>query len=354
MRKNHVFIILSVLAGLALVAAHGQSGGRIPFPHATHVEAGAECSTCHEGVEAAGDLTRSYLPSAEVCGTCHEASDLETWGWASVPARASGFRGFSHAAHLGGESDCTPCHGALVDATLAGTGQGEPGHATCTACHHEEGPSAECADCHSDLRSGRLNAFRRDPTILKPSSHHPGYLHDHQFAARLEGGTCRECHPSQDFCSDCHEGTNLDVLVHDRNWEHTHPVEARKNVQACTTCHDLQTDCTDCHAAQGVKPGNHSASNWASATFGGLHAELARRDISVCAACHEGEEFINCTSCHADRDPGLGNDPTVHGTSLRSDAGEGPWHDDPDASCFSCHDRNAPSQFCSYCHSGRN
>ena len=353
MRKNHVVIALSVLAGLASLAAHGWSRDPVPFPHATHLEAGAECSTCHEGIEAATDLARSYLPSLEACGTCHETGDLEGWGWAAIPVRKSGFRGFSHAAHLGSGSYCTPCHGALVDPAEAAEGLGVPGHAACGACHHEAGQTADCADCHSDLREGRLNGFRRDPTVMKPSSHHPGYLHDHQFAARLEGASCSECHPAHDFCSSCHQGENLDFLAHDRNWIHTHPVEARKNLHSCSACHEVASYCTECHAAQGIKPGNHAAANWANAASGGLHAELARRDISICASCHEGEEFVNCTACHADRDPGRGNDPSVHGSSFGSDAGQGSWHDDPDASCFACHDRNAPSQFCTYCHSGR-
>lgn len=351
-----IFLAAVLLVPTLLVPAV-RGGGGARFPHGKHLEAASDCATCHEGIEQAADLSRSYLPGLETCRTCHEAADLDAWGWTSIPARRSGFRGFSHAAHIGSGKDCDACHGALVNPSLAEEGKGVPGHALCAECHDGSVQTDDCEACHSALREGRLQGFRRDPTLLKPMSHHPGFLHDHQFAVRLDGSGCAECHRQEDFCSSCHQGENVDFLVHERNWLYTHAVAARKNTQDCGACHRLGEDCSDCHAARGIAPGNHyPLERWRNLGTGGLHAAAARRDVSICAACHEegGAGYRSCVFCH--RDDGVrGNQPrlNIHPVGFREDAGHGDWHDDDQAACFECHARPTGAvqpRFCTYCH----
>jgi hypothetical protein len=355
MKKLPVAILVG--AAFAWPALRAWSTGAVPFPHGRHVQETSDCAPCHEGVERAENLGRSHLPALETCRSCHEDADLAGWGWTEIAARESRFRGFSHAGHLAAGKDCRDCHGAMVDESLAVPGLGMPGHALCTECHDGVREDDRCEACHSDLREGRLQASLREPEMLKPMSHHPGFLHDHQFAVRLDGSGCAECHRQEDFCSTCHQGENVDFLVHGRNWLFTHALAARKNTQDCSACHRLGDDCAECHAARGIAPGDHyPLSRWRSLTAGGAHAEAARRDISICAACHDegGAGYESCTFCH--RDDGVrGNQSrlNIHPEGFLDDAGEGSWHEDDQASCFGCHARPASPttrSFCTYCH----
>lgn len=359
MKKMLIFPVF-LAAVLGLFAVRGFSGGQTPFPHDKHLEAAGDCTACHEGVPEATNLDRSYLPTIETCQGCHDGNELTGWGWAKITPRTPAIRTFSHAQHREGGAECQACHGGLLDPALLADGRGAPGHAVCMECHDGVRQADECEACHADLREGRLHGFRRDPTQLKPMSHHPGFMHSHEFAVRLDGSGCADCHRQEDFCSSCHQGENLDFLVHSRNWEQTHMIAARKNSSDCSSCHRISEDCTECHAARGVAPGDHfPLARWRSA-HGGLHAQSARRDISICASCHDegGAGTESCTGCH--RDDGVrGNQArlNIHPAGFRDDVGKGPWHDDPAAACFDCHPKlGAPrtSQFCTYCHEEKN
>jgi hypothetical protein len=185
---------------------------------------------------------------------------------------------------------------------------------------------------------------------MKPMDHHPGFLHDHAFASRLDGVKCAQCHRQEDFCSSCHQGENLDFLTHERNWLQTHPVAARKNLNDCSACHDVGVFCTECHASQGVRPGSHAQAGW----IGTLHSQAAHRDITYCASCHDAENEFVCARCHKDTG-GRSDQPNmnIHPSDFRSSIEHGYWHDDRDAACFQCHDQGARKPgvgFCGYCH----
>ncbi len=357
MRKSTRIAAVLVLAASALLVLRAWSGSRIPFPHAVHQQAGLDCAACHAAAESK-NLKKSLLPASDACGSCHEKTDFEKWGYSRMPRRHTGFRKFSHEAHLSAGLKCQDCHVAMA-AAVGTVERPSAGHETCFRCHDGVQHSNACKDCHSDLRQGRLNGFERDPSIMKPMDHHPGFLHSHQFEAQLAGKKCEECHRQEDFCSTCHEGPNVEMMVHERNWLYTHPVAAQKNLANCRSCHEIETFCEDCHVAQGVEPVSHQTS-WASAGGGpaaNRHAVEARRDIGACAACHETDGDAVCARCH--RDDGIrGNQPELnpHPPGFRQDAGHGYWHEDDAAACFACHtDTHLAGQgFCGYCHGKKN
>ncbi|HEX8536155.1 MAG TPA: cytochrome c3 family protein, partial [Cystobacter sp.] len=69
-----------VVAGLTWAAtAHERSlaiypAQRIPvrFDHKQHLEAGAECSTCHDSARKSASVKDRNLPGHEECETCHD------------------------------------------------------------------------------------------------------------------------------------------------------------------------------------------------------------------------------------------------------------------------------------------
>ncbi len=355
MRKLLILALFAACAAAAFPFARGLGRERIPFPHDKHQAAGLECSSCHEGIEQAGDLRGDWLPSPEDCGSCHDAAKLANWGWSEIPDRESDYRTFPHRAHSGADAGCLTCHGALVDPALAAEGKGVSGHSLCFGCHDGMEQTDQCRDCHTEPLVGRLDGEVRNRTIEKPLDHHPSFRHDHKFAVRLDGAGCAECHRQQDFCSECHQGENVAFLVHPRDWLVTHPPLARKNANDCQACHEIEQDCNECHAAQGAVPASHfPLARWRNNANGGLHAEHARRDIGDCASCHEesGAGYVSCTRCH--RDTGGRGDQArlnIHPSGFRDDAGEGYWHEDRQASCFDCHTNR--TVFCGYCHESR-
>jgi len=166
------------------------------------------------------------------------------------------------------------------------------------------------------------------------------------------------------------EGTQGMILKrHGLNYRFLHGIEARGKRSYCATCHELDIGdfCAECHN-QGmnekgmnptIRPLWHGGADWGAlaggvGSGGGRHAEMARRDIETCVACHnlQGDD-PTCLLCHMDRTRGRGNDPKTHSTSFASDMGEGDFHDDEGAMCYTCHLYKGPAGgdgFCGYCH----
>ena len=73
--------------------------------------------------------------------------------------------------------------------------------------------------------------------------------------------------------------------------------------------------------------------------------------------CHDLQgEDPTCLLCHMDRTPGRGNDPQTHLRSFIGDIGEGDFHGDDGAMCFTCHlykGQAGGNGFCGYCHEAR-
>jgi len=107
-------------------------------------------------------------------------------------------------------------------------------------------------------------------------------------------------------------------------------------------------------------PKTHLAANFKTIgvnTGGGLHADLARKDIESCEACHSGSGADPvCIRCHFDNDGVKGTNPKTHESGFMHDD-HGIWHNTMGAVCFRCHtDANARPNgtpgtgFCGYCH----
>ena len=154
--------------------------------------------------------------------------------------------------------------------------------------------------------------------------------------------------------------------THDLNYRFTHPLDAKGKERECATCHEAATFCGECH-----RPGSdpayfrldwHGGPGWgaiagAIGSGGGRHADLARRDMERCAACHDiqGGDPI-CMLCHMDRLQGVGNDVKTHSFRYKSQIGFGDFHDNPNSICFNCHMLKGPpggAGFCGYCHGSK-
>jgi hypothetical protein len=232
----------------------------------------------------------------------------------------------------------------------------------------------DCSTCHKRVH------------ILRPADHGAEWAHVHEEEARIGEGRCAECH-NADYCQECHEGgaplaaqaletssfipygpqvagTGLRVeRAHDLNYRDTHALDAAGRQTDCLACHRFESFCSDCHAPdddpERFRPLWHGGPDWAPSpsaigSGGGGHGEMARRDIELCAACHEigiGAEDPRCLRCHRDFTPGRGNDPGTHGPGFAADMGDGEWHDDGGAVCYICHIRESgDDRFCGYCH----
>lgn len=359
-----------------------ERAGVLTFSHRLHVvDEELECEDCHVDVEASRTSLDRLLPTHEQCETCHEVEEEDgcTMCHANddpdefpMPERHIFFGHDTHVAEQ--ELECARCHAGIeeresTESILL------PAMETCSACHDDVSAPADCGVCHDD------------PANLRPLSHRlADWRREHAREMRTggAGGDCASCHLEED-CQACHDapflaaagpdaprtlpewrvapdGTKALVLerVHGLDYLSLHPFEARTRELDCDSCHDPQDFCVACH--EGTQDGGfpspfppgHGAEDFVRVgvgSGGGRHAELARRDIESCAACHDeaGADPV-CIRCHEDRTPGLGNDPRTHASDFTDYHGE--WHGDPGAVCFQCHTDTgvAGLGFCGYCH----
>ncbi len=369
----------------------------IKFNHEFHLtEAGAECKDCHQKAPKSVKSSDNLLPKMEYCGSCHDIEDDKNCGWCHYEdvykelEPTSPEVTFSHKYHLEvKKKNCTDCHKGLDKVKYAGDSpNGFPDMEDCYGCHNNTNANNNCEVCHADLYS------------LKPDDHlSSNFLNEHKIVFNPLTGknndNCMMCH-TDNFCQVCHtpvkysgkntknnfyapyytkvSGTRTDrtalqnlTTVHDMNYLYTHGLDAGHKGFECKTCHDPVEFCASCHqdggnTVTGIAPYSHRKGNFT--TFGvnsggGLHAELARKDIESCQNCHdvEGADPV-CIKCHFDNDGIKGTNPRTHEFGFLSDE-KGIWHDTPGAICYHCHtDPNAKPDgkrgigFCGYCHSG--
>lgn len=362
---------MNILLGLSLVIAFSYAAAaEKPFSHRLHIEEEElDCSDCHAatGSEQASD---DLNPSEATCRECHDPGKVRTQ-WPAVARELL----FSHKRHITFGLECLDCHAGVPAMDKPGPGA-LPQMETCMDCHSGLMAPRDCESCHT-----------QDRASLRPSSHLPDWKETHGQQARITDNTCRPCHAVSE-CQECHEGALLHessalsnprqtsfapalegsgmviARVHNLNYRFWHGLEARGKQTSCNTCHEVDAGdfCADCHnAAQNtaLKPTWHGGSDWGArvggvGTGGGRHAELARRDIENCVSCHDqAGEDPTCLLCHTDWTRGLGNNPRTHSKSFAGDFGAGDFHDDDDASCYTCHLYRGPvgeDGFCGYCH----
>ena len=344
-----VFLLGTVACSTLLSGLIGKSQDRIKVPHARHQEADLDCSTCHEGIFEAQDLTEAHLPKEAVClechgdikeegrcGVCHSQPDAP----ATYPRRTAAELIFSHANHLERvpDANCRVCHKELSN---DGRPAPRPSMETCASCHEEHLASGECALCHEDLSRYPLR-----PVSL--FSHKGDFLRAHARDGRSKGSSCALCH-EQTFCADCHASTvaaRVEMLkpervdrafIHRGDYESRHSVEAKAEPALCQRCHGEQF-CESCHVARGIGPGQDPAllrnphpPGFADPASPSNHGHAARKDIVRCAACHDQGAASNCVECH--RVGGVGGDP--HPASFK--ARHGHEEINRNGMCLVCH-----------------
>jgi hypothetical protein len=195
-----------------------------------------------------------------------------------------------------------------------------------------------CQACHSPLKFNGNNT--------KENFYAPYYTKEN--ATRVDRGELQKL-----------------TTAHELNYEFTHGLDANQKSFECQVCHETSNFCVSCHQtggniATGIAPQSHLQNNFTTMgvnTGGGLHSELARKDIESCRSCHdvEGSDPV-CIQCHFDNDGIKGTHPRTHEHGFLSDE-NGIWHETQGAVCYSCHtDPNAKPNgisgigFCGYCH----
>lgn len=335
---------LFTLAALVLVATAGILGacatpGPARFPHRAHLvrsDCGGpgqpECLHCN-GCHAPSEPDRPHqLPDAALCDKCHRDDRAKVHHVLAVqPERAAGEIHFDHAAHLALakiQGQCVPCHAGVVEG-----GSTLPPMKQCFSCHEhaEQWEKGQCAACHDQKQMSRSL-----PRTFLP--HQGNFMRHHGDLAAQDGRLCRACHAQTD-CDDCHDVTqNMTVERRrpesvDRNFVHRgdfmvrHAIEAQSEPSRCVRCHEPAT-CDACHVERGVSgnavdPRNPHPAGWIGNNPGqrSLHGREARRDIVLCAGCHEQGPATNCIGCH--RVGGYGGNPHPGGwKSARSRSDE--------------------------------
>ncbi len=211
-------------AGYPLITDYSQK-----FAHAKHLEEGAECATCHAGVEKKEVYDgRSLLPTMVGCVDCHDDE--------------------------GAEGECMTCHmpdeELLPSSHVVGFARAHSdlarrnalsstGEMTCATCHGDE----FCQDCHEGENLDRL-------------THPLNYEFTHALDAQSGAVACSSCHTDATFCADCHRENQLLPHTHTAGWAipltgGRHRFEAAADLASCIACHEDNAEqfCQPCHDA---------------------------------------------------------------------------------------------------------
>lgn len=366
----------------------------IKFSHQFHIEQEVACEDCHTEAETSMDLTGSLLPTMDACANCHDVEDDDecaTCHYEDVlepfPVKKAELY-FNHKVHLEQDNvNCEKCHSGLNEVDFSFESPTLfPTMENCAECHSSSGiakpTNFACESCHIST------------VDLVPDDHKTVSFTDmHKFSVREADANCQMCHEST-FCESCHVGTNMIdetnssdnfyqpysphkyvdntkqqqiSRVHDLNYQFNHGIDAKGKASNCITCHQTETFCAQCHnsdgngdfALEGFVPPSHTKINFTTlgvGSGGGLHAELAKRDIENCASCHDTQGADPaCIMCHTDNDGIKGTNSKTHATGFMNNE-KGDWHGDFGAVCYNCHtDAGALLQisgqgFCGYCH----
>jgi hypothetical protein len=331
--------LVLLLFGAALAAAC--SDREAPrFPHQLHLAGLAcgtrgkpaclSCASCHSLSDRAPGQA---LPGASLCASCHRNDRRNLQAVLSAtPAPPYGEIAFDHDRHLGMkgiEGQCVSCHAGVVEAG----GPALPPMKQCLGCHEHEAQwnLGQCAPCHAlaDVKRVMPQTFLR---------HEGDFMQHHGTEAVQQKRLCQACHAQAD-CDSCHDATQ-DLSVESRrpeavtaHFEHRgdfmtrHAIEAQSQPTLCVRCHSPET-CDACHTARGVSGGliegrNPHPPGWVGSNAGArsFHGAAARRDILLCASCHDQGPATNCIRCH--KVGAYGGNPHPGGwKSTRSEASE--------------------------------
>jgi c(7)-type cytochrome triheme protein len=332
----------------------------VRFNHKVHLEAGANCESCHDSATKSLKASDLNLPKAvdrpgtypehPDCDNCHDIDAAAKGKKTDPPAGCdychAGFDFtvqkepprsafpdpniiFPHKVHVDRKVDCQVCHQDMANVVLATRDQ-LPKMEVCLTCHDGRQAANACATCHvTGAKGGRiLVSFANTPDKLRPMAGNPlgidhGIRFDRNHGGRtmMEQNTCMECHADRE-CLACHDGLMKPLTVHPNDYITLHPIQARQDSVRCDACHRRQTFCAACHERVGVgwdadksfQPKSNMRvhpppSIWVNLPVtAGHHSLAATRDIESCVACHREE---TCESCHS-------NFTNVTNSSLRA------------------------------------
>jgi c(7)-type cytochrome triheme protein len=323
----------------------------IPFDHGKHntkANLGAECLTCHKGIDAATaqnewqmpkpamktcldnchDGKKAFSAVGTTCTRCHKGN-----GTSPAAPMTNNNQAFSHVAHRDSHhanmDDCASCHTVEKDGKVGAPNVGKD-HMPCASsgCHQQEFLSRTpkiCAACHD-----------KEAPWEKTTSRFPGVQKSEFFGAINHkahisiGGQCAQCHGNKlvdapgpkehEGCATggkCHGGNQApamtDCKLCHKNQAAPRAAEGEWSV-AATFKHSIhatdprkksQTDCALCHAAV------PQATDLAS---------LKLPEMKLCDSCHDGKTQANgkvifkttgfeCARCHAKPQPPAATEP---------------------------------------------
>ncbi len=348
---------------------------RIPlrFDHQQHLEAGAECVTCHDSARKSATVGDRNLPGHEECESCHDLTAASKGAKTDPPSACNtchpGFDvsvrlapakldmptanlRFNHQVHVEKKTDCAVCHGPMTDVTLA-TRQQLPKMATCLKCHDGRQASKECGTCHVTEPSGRLQ-LTFPSGVLRPMQgdpfgldHGPRYEFTHGTRASVDRQTCMSCH-AESYCQTCHDALQKPLSVHPNDFITLHPIQARQDSTRCSSCHRAQSFCVACHERSGVaqtadrslRPRNlkvHPDFNvWVETPGPQHHGVAASRDMQSCVSCHREESCMTCHSAMGGRQ--VNPHPAGFRTACKQVAASN------DRACLKCHTETSLAQ----------
>jgi Cytochrome c7 and related cytochrome c len=318
---NRSLVVAALAAALAACAAKdvkpaGQADPPYVFPHAPHLENDVDCLLCHASIAKATALEARVrhvqLKMQDACKDCHDPAD-KNFKLPVVPARTREFNErFDHSAHLAKAGvTCKTCHLKLPD--VGGATPPRMSMSTCTGCHKHQADFAQarCTPCHVDLK--------RYEKPVAAFMHQGDFLRIHGTLARPTAETCAQCH-EQTFCLDCHSATTVATrqalifpeqvdkeFIHRGDYLSRHMIDVQAEPASCRRCHGSHF-CDGCHELNNVSGRSSSLSfrdphpaGWANNIAGGdgFHGNQARKNIVVCAGCHDQGAADNlCVGCH--------------------------------------------------------
>lgn len=314
-KKGPAALLLVGLAGCAIVGALSPREKPFAFSHKLHVvEQELGCVDCHTRWESSDE---PGMPVAAQCALCHDELDAAKPPERKVDtffedkkfkaARAGAQSDeivFSHLKHATRGVDCTGCHGSLAGNDVVDAGL-RLSMESCQKCHAERNGPADCAACHTTIR-----------TDVPPPSHRLDWKRGHGPAVRAcseeKSARCDLCH-QESSCIACHRAEA--PANHNGHWRlRGHGLAASMDRKSCSTCHEPES-CTSCHAT--TEPLNHTGAWGSPQDRHCITCHQPLRSEESCWACHKSTPShqlatplpsthvpsMNCRQCHGNGQP---------------------------------------------------
>jgi hypothetical protein len=363
-------ITFLIVAGVALARGgvlfspgglNAQTGGATLGGVRSHAETAGRCAACHTAPWARERMV-------DRCLDCHDDLLTNPRGFHSVMLAENGKNTCNtcHTEHNGPQAAMTALNLQTfphdqVGFSLQAHQQNADGSAfACSDCHVDSMSSLDpliCADCHSGLAPGFMNAhlvaFQADCLACHDGLDSLSGGFDHSWTGfslagehinadcsdcHVDAGTlidfgsapqdCFACHAQNDAhagrfgqdCGSCHDSESWEQADFDHNLT-GFPLEGGHAGVACQDCHlenrfvDTPQDCFACHAQDDAHNGEfgpscdgcHTPSSWQEADFDHSQTDFPLTGghlQAACEGCHVEGVFAGtpqeCAACHAE------------------------------------------------------